>query len=131
MTYTPDQIALCKQLYELGEKREPKVREIWIRNDDCEPVYIRSVEGEIVNVLCYYGLSAPRKKDLLHPLYSEGELLEMIADVADGIVINKVSGEYIVGYRYAFQSTISARQKTKSNNLLTALLKLAVEVTGK
>jgi hypothetical protein len=27
--YTPEQIELCKQLYELGEKREPEVGEKW------------------------------------------------------------------------------------------------------
>ena len=116
MHYTTEQIDLCRRLSEQLPKREPKVGEKWmvIFYRESYPAILDYYEGNGV-----WRCDHTRwTEELLHPLYSCGELLEMLSkysyilfDFNEKII--DMAGGYV---------------DIENNDILSALLKLAIEV---
>ena len=131
--YTPDQIKDCEILSKLieqqtGVKREPKPKEWWYGSGELSGVKIN--EPCMVMTKHSPGLKTVYTANLqvgiivldnwlLFPLYSEGELLEMIRDV---YTKNPGDGNLAMDLSIAI---------LKEGDILTTLLELAIEVTGK
>lgn len=121
MNWNSEQIELCKRLYELGPKREPKVGETWAVIFYQEPyqAVLEHNEGNGV-----WRCDKTRwTEELRHPLYSEGELLEMIVVKLGSLTIIDMNTEF-----YCCDDSEVPYHSTHENNILTALLKLAIEV---
>ena len=129
-TYTTDQIDLCRKLYEqLGEKREPQIGEWWALKyplpKENKVALLLDIKGKSdcgyfgSNGIC--GLTHKRLFDF--PLYSEGELLEMLiksGDIEFRYVEEENRIEVIHRGKYL--------RKKLSDSILSALLKLAIEI---
>ncbi len=131
--FTTEQIYLCKKFSELieqktGVRAEPEAGDLWyVRYTDEGgsrdiPVFITgSYDGDDYAVI-ENGNYIDKIDKLLHPLYLEGELLEMIREkILADLTNNEYPGNYIE-YREKIMLALL------SDNLLTALLKLAIEV---
>ena len=126
MNWTPEQMKLCCELARLlekktGEKREPKVGEWWAYRSGAICMITADLYNErkqryyntvLMNDKGHLIAGFNTRFDLLHPLYTEGELLEII----------RQSGIYCGSDPYVWTVIVNA------DNLLTALLELAVKV---
>ena len=127
--YTPDQIALCKQLYEqLEVKREPKVGEWWRVFESNPKLLLNIVPCGTVKSFCdgWDGKfnSTFTIDKLLHPLYSCEELLEILIKNLDCNEIIQIDHNHV-----GLVDEQEVNYLEENDNILTALLKLAVEVT--
>ena len=133
MNWNEEEINLSREIYELlGEERVPKVGEWWMIKLCVRPVLVCEVFEDrfASNIYDEDEVMTEKFSRFLHPLYTEGELLEIIGNTLEMVEIiwdhpmdRKV---YICDCNEMPSIAIYG-----SDTVLTALLRLTVEVLRK
>jgi len=122
-----EQIELCRLLSEKLPKKEPKVGESWMFIRDGQPVYVWHQTSEKIFQIAYdHGVTNCIEEQLLHPLYTEGELLELLRFL--GLLCTYCDEDTDCPENCAWVVRMKDGKNEADMSLLTALLKLAVEV---